>query len=92
MSSLPRGSVAAVLRRPDLWATGARQSLRLAEPGWWRRRPHLPVPSQDYLRFRMVTAYGGSGSVTDASGEDLVHYLEWCKAWPEVAGGSHGRR
>jgi hypothetical protein len=92
VSSLPKGAVVAVLRRPDLWSTGVRQSLRLAEPGWWRRPPHLPVPSGAYLRFRMVTAYGGAGSVEDATGRDLVTYLEWCKAWPEVAGGSHGAR
>jgi hypothetical protein len=88
---LPKGAVGAVLRRPGLWVTAVRQGLRLAEPGWWRRRPHLPLPSPEYLRFRMITAYGGTGSAEQATGEDLVAYLEWCRAWPEVAGRSHHR-
>ena len=39
----------ALLRRPDLWWTGARQALRLAQPGWWKRGSHLPMPDEDYL-------------------------------------------
>ena len=48
-------------RHPSLWATAVRQALRLAAPGWWRRRPFLPLPAPDYLRFRLQTAYGGTG-------------------------------
>ncbi len=76
-------TVLALLRRPDLWFTGVRVLLRLAPAGWWRRAPHLPIPSKDYLHFRMVTAYGGDGS-GPARSEDLVAYLEWCRAWPSV--------
>jgi hypothetical protein len=79
---LPDGAVAAVLRRPDLWATAAQTALRLAPSRWWRRRPFLPLPAEDYLRFRMATAYGGEGDVADASAEDLVAYLDWCRDWP----------
>jgi hypothetical protein len=69
----------ALLRRPDLWWTGARQALRLAKPGWWKRGSHLPVPDADYMHFRLVTQYGGDGS-GPASGRDLVQYLEWVRA------------
>ena len=79
---LPAGAVLAVARRPDLWWTAARQSLRLAPSGWWRRSPHLPLPDGDYLRFRMVTAYGGDGTPTADGGQDLVTYLEWCRTDP----------
>jgi hypothetical protein len=79
---LPPGAVGAVVRRPDLWWTAVRQSLRLAEPGWWRHAPFLPLPSADYLRFRMVTAYGGEGVPGDDAGQDLVTYLEWCRTEP----------
>jgi hypothetical protein len=67
----------ALLRRPDLWWTGARQALRLAAPGWWRRGSRLPLPDRDYMHFRLVTQYGGDGGT--ASGADLVQYLEWIK-------------
>jgi hypothetical protein len=77
------GVVWAVVRRPDLWVTAVRSALRLAPPGWWRRSPRLPLPSADYLRFRMVTAYGGDGT-HPPDPQDLVAYLEWCRAWPAV--------
>jgi hypothetical protein len=48
----------AVGRRPDLWGTTLVQLARLARPGWWRSAPYLPMPDADYLRFRMITAYG----------------------------------
>jgi hypothetical protein len=70
-------AVCALLRRPDLWVTGARQALRLAAPGWWKRGSRLPMPDRDYLHFRLVTQYGGEGHA--ATGEDLVQYLEWCR-------------
>jgi hypothetical protein len=81
----PRWMVAgalAVARRPSLWTTAIRQLARLAPTGWWRRAPFLPVPDADYLRFRLVTAYGGSGG--QPRPEDLITYLHWCRAWPEV--------
>ena len=76
----------AVLRRPWLWWTALVVALRLAPSGWWRRAPFLPLPDPAYLRFRMVTAYGGDGEVP-ADPHDLVTYLEWCRAWPEVVRG-----
>jgi hypothetical protein len=48
----------------------------LARPGWWRRPPFLPLPDRDYVRFRLQTAYGPSGTPT---GDDLVAYLNWCR-------------
>ena len=77
------GAVAVVLRHPDLWGTALRQARLLARPRWWRRPPFLPVPDQDYLRFRLLTAYGGDGTAApDPS--DLVAYLRWCRAYPQV--------
>ncbi|MFN8053334.1 MAG: hypothetical protein U0Q22_17965 [Acidimicrobiales bacterium] len=76
-------ALSAVLRRPDLWRTGLRAARVLARPGWWRRPPFLPLPDRDYLRFRLVTAYGGDGTAApDPS--DLVAYLEWYRAFPLV--------
>ena len=69
----------AVLRRPRLWPTAARVARRTATSGWWRRKPFLPVPSGDYLRFRMVTQYGDADRQPDAT--DALAYLEWCRDW-----------
>jgi len=67
------GTVAA---HPSLWPTALRQLGRLAPPGWWRRRPYLPVPDADYLRFRLETQYG-TDAVPDPA--DVVVYLRWCR-------------
>ena len=80
----------AVVRRPSLWATAARQGRVLARPGWWRRRPYLPLPDPAYLRFRMQTAYGEAGDQPPDPG-DLVAYLHWCRDYPRAAGGLAGR-
>lgn len=69
-------AVLAVLRQPRLWPTAIGQARRLARPGWWRRPPFLPLPDPDYVRFRLQTAYGSSG--TPGAG-DLVAYLIWCR-------------
>ncbi len=68
---------AAVARQPRLWATALKQWRRTTPSQWWRRRPFLPVPSGDYLRFRTVTQYGQVGHPLIA--EDVLNYLEWCR-------------
>jgi hypothetical protein len=69
----------AVLRHPGLWVAGFVQALRLAGPGWWRRWPALPVPTDDLWRLRMLTAYGGDGSALPDAG-DVLSYLDWCSS------------
>ena len=78
-------SASAVARHPSLWLTGLRQAWVLARPGWWWHPPFLPVPDREYLKFRMVTMYGGEGEGADPA--DLVTYLRWCRAWPAVTRG-----
>jgi hypothetical protein len=75
---LVRGALA-LLVHPGLWPTGLRQVGVLARPGWWRRPPFLPLPDADYLRFRMETAYGGTGD-EPLDPRDLIAYLRWCRA------------
>jgi hypothetical protein len=74
-------AAAAVVRHPSLWWTGIRQALVLAEPGWWHRRPFLPLPAPDYLRFRLETVYGGAGD-RPLEPDDLIEYLRWCRHVP----------
>ena len=75
---------AAIARRPGLWSTALRQARRTAPPGWWRHRPFLPVPSGDYLRFRMLTQYGETDRPADP--DDVVNYLAWCRDWDRAGG------
>ena len=71
-------ALVAVLPHPSLWSIAARQARRLAEPGWWRRAPFLPLPAPEYLAFRMETAYGGTGDHPLVA-DDLRTYLRWCR-------------
>lgn len=78
-------SARAVVVRPDLWFTALRQLVVLARPGWWWHPPFLPVPDARYLAFRIQTMYGGDGSSRTAfDPDDLLEYLQWCRAWPRV--------
>lgn len=72
----------AVGRHPSLWLAAVRQILVLAQPGWWRRRPFLPLPDPAYLAFRLQTAYGDPDRAPEPA--DVVTYLRWCRAWPYV--------
>jgi len=71
-------ALAAVARRPALWGTAVSQLLTLARPRWWAHWPPLPVPDEEYLRFRLVTMYGGRGDHAPEPSE-LVEYLKWCR-------------
>ena len=67
----------AVVGHPRLWGTAARQWRRTTPHGWWRRRPFLPVPTNEYLRFRLVTQYGTVDHPIDPA--DVLNYLAWCQ-------------
>ena len=73
------GVLVALLRRPDLWPTAVGQLFRLAAPGWWRRRPFLPLPDPDYLAFRLQTMYGDPAHRPEPG--DVVVYLDWCRKY-----------
>jgi hypothetical protein len=68
-------AAAALARRPGLWRT----ALGLAPPGWWRRRPFLPLPDRRYLAFRLQTMYGDPDH--EPAPGDIVTYLEWCRGY-----------
>jgi len=72
------GAVAAaraLAARPRLWPAAVRQGRALVPDRWWRRRPFLPVPDRQWLRFRMTTAYGDPGAPVDV--DDLLTWLAW---------------
>ena len=61
--------------RPALAADLLRVAWRFRRRGWWRRFPFLPVPSREYVRWRMHTAYGDHDAVPPA--DDVVRYARW---------------
>jgi len=66
-------------RRPWLLPAALSGVLRLARPGWWRRWPPLPLPDPELWRFRMQTAYGGTGDAVPDE-DDVVSFVEWSRA------------
>jgi hypothetical protein len=62
---------------------GGRVALAIARrPSLWIR-PFLPVPSAEYLKFRLVTQYGDPGHRIEA--EDVLNYLAWCRRHERAA-------
>lgn len=69
----------AIAPRPRLWGPALKLTARSTPRHWWRQRPFLPVPSAEYVRFRLLTQYGDAAAVPTV--DDVVHYLEWCRDW-----------
>ena len=69
----------AVGPRPGLWWASAGALRRMARRGWWHRAPFLPLPGDDYWRFRLVTVYGGDGQTGELTPEDVLAYVRWCQ-------------
>jgi len=71
-----------VLRLATRAALRPRLALALVATAWaFRRRgwtttpPFLPIPSREYLRWRMYTAYGDEDAVPPA--DDIIRFAEW---------------
>jgi hypothetical protein len=67
-------------RNPPLAAALLRVAWRFRRRGWYRRPPFLPLPSADYVRWRMYTAYGNDAAVPPA--DDVVRYARWAVRKP----------
>jgi hypothetical protein len=59
----------AVARHPRLWGTLAGVAARMG-----------PLPDRAYLRYRGAAVYGTP--LSRIPPEDVIRYLEWCKAFP----------
>lgn len=68
-------SLIGVLRRPDLWAT----AMRVGGASLPRRGFGGGADAAGYLRFRRQTMFGDDAEAR-LSPEQLVEYLEWCRA------------
>jgi hypothetical protein len=60
-----------------LWVTAWHQYRVSLPRRWWARRPFLPLPPGDYVRFRLQTQYGSVDHRIEAV--DVLNYLSWCK-------------
>lgn len=63
------------IRHPATGVALLRVGWRFRRRGWWRRLPFLPLPSREYMRWRMHTAYGDEDIVPPAA--DVVRYARW---------------
>ena len=68
------------VRRPATAAALVRVAWRFRRRSWWRRFPFLPLPATDYIRWRIHTAYGDSGTVPPAG--DVERYALWASREP----------
>ncbi|HET9426398.1 MAG TPA: hypothetical protein VFO55_13595 [Gemmatimonadaceae bacterium] len=48
---------------------------RFRRRGWFMRFPFLPLPDREYVRWRMLTAYGDPDIVPPTA--DVIRYARW---------------
>ncbi len=68
------------LTNPRTAAALVRVGWRFRARDWYRRFPFLPLPSREYMRWRMYTAYGDERAVPPA--DDVVRYARWAVRKP----------
>jgi hypothetical protein len=64
-----------VLRRPGLLLPLLSSAWTFRRRDWFRKPPFLPLPPQDYIAWRLYTAYGDEEATPPAT--DLARYLAW---------------
>jgi len=75
--------VSGVIVRPRYWVVAIRVARRMVPSRWWTTRPYLPVPTADYVKFRLETQYGGSSPQPNLP--DVLKYLQWVRQWDAVS-------
>ena len=70
------GSLARLaLRRPSLVLPLLVAAWKFRRRDWFRTAPFLPLPPQEYIAWRLHTAYGDESIIPPA--RDLARYLRW---------------
>ena len=67
--------IARSVAHPRLGVDLLRVAWRFRDRRWYARFPFLPLPSRDYLQWRMHTAYGSHDTVPPV--EDVVRFAGW---------------
>jgi len=75
--------IRAAFTRPKLLLPLLGAAWRFRRRDWYRRPPFLPLPSAEYMRWRMHTAFGNER--TEPSAAELEAYLKW-SAWMQKNG------
>jgi hypothetical protein len=60
---------------PSLAIDLLRVAWRFRSRRWYKRFPFLPLPARDYVRWRMVTAYGDPSAIPPV--DDIIRYARW---------------
>jgi hypothetical protein len=63
------------LASPRLAIDLARLAWSFRARDWYRRPPFLPLPPRDYMRWRMLTAYGDEDAVPTV--QEVVRFARW---------------
>jgi len=66
---------ARAVRDPRTASALVRVAWRFRRRACLRRFPFLPLPARDYMRWRMLTAYGDYDAVPPA--DDVVRFARW---------------
>jgi hypothetical protein len=74
-ASLLLGLTVRAVTSPSLARDLLKVSWRLRSRRWFLKPPFLPLPSRDYTRWRMYTAYGDEGAVPPV--DDVIRYARW---------------
>jgi len=74
-SRLALALTARALINPRLAVDLIRLAWAFRARGWHRHPPFLPVPSREYLQWRMYTAYGDTAAAPPL--EDVVRFARW---------------
>lgn len=62
-------------RSPSTASALAAVAWRFRRRGWYRRFPFMPIPDREYVRWRMLTAYGDADAIPPSA--DVVRYARW---------------
>jgi hypothetical protein len=74
-ASLYRQMTRLALRRPGVIPAMVGAAWAFRSRDWFRRPPFLPLPSREYLHWRMETAYGDADAVPPL--DELERFLRW---------------
>ena len=74
-SSLYLSLALRAIASPRLAADLLRLAWSFRARNWYRHSPFLPLPSREYMRWRMFTAYGDEDAVPPVG--DVVRFARW---------------